>query len=158
MKNKFLFMKQKLSCLQKVFRIEILNILLLIPVIIILWQTILLNDQLNVTKKYVSDYLKTNKINAASNLEQSKFDQLTTEAGLSIDNKNVSFVPLEENEEIVQASYDLLLSGSYIKFLEYLNLLYDHNMLYKISLLKLKIDSSNKLKISFQLESLYEMD
>lgn len=151
-------MKQKLSYLRMVFRIEFLNILLLIPVIIITWKTLLLYEQLNVTKKYVSDYFKTNKIQAAVNSQQAKFDQLTTEIGLSIDNKNVGFAPLEEDEHIAHASYDLLLSGSYIQFLKYLNVLYDNKMLHKINLLKLKIDSSNSLKISVQLESLYEMD
>ena len=89
---------------------------------------------------------------------QDVFDQLTVDAGLTINNKKAQYLPFEEKSNVIKAQYDLALSGQYLPLVSYLEMLYGKNMLYKINSLSLKAGPKDTINIRINLESLYEVN
>lgn len=88
---------------------------------------------------------------------QEAFDRITNESGLIINNKKVSYRVFPEKEGVVQAKYSLKLSGTYLKFVSYLETLYSKQMIYKINNISFRVRSLTEIDIKLNLESLYLM-
>jgi len=128
----------------------------MIAVSILISENRSLSGELSIANKYVQNYFKTHKLPVATNENQEYFYQLITESGLNINNKNYAYSPSEQQEELIVASYNLSLQGTYLNFLRYLNSLNSRIMLYKIDSINLKVDSFSAIKIQIELKTLYE--
>lgn len=93
----------------------------------------------------------------ASSDMQDNFDELISESGLTINNKNVEYSPFEEQSSVIKGSYKLAAKGKYLPFINYLELLQKKNMLYKVNSLSLKVKSLEEITIKLDIESLYEI-
>ncbi len=108
----------------------------------------------------IKDYVQKNSLpiyNVASSRMQDDFDTIISECGLIINNKNVVYSSFEEKNDVIMGTYELAAKGQYSLFIKYLETLQKQNMLYKINLLSLKINSLDEININLNIESLYEV-
>ena len=108
----------------------------------------------------IKDYVQKNSLpiyNIASSRMQDDFDTIISECGLVINNKNVVYSAFEEKNDVIMGTYELSAKGQYLLHIKYLETLQKQNMLYKINLLSLKINSLDEININLNIESLYEV-
>jgi len=151
-------MKLKLSFVSKLFNFIFLNLLLVIGFCWFAYQGQKVYKELNAAKAINKSNDEKYGFNGASIESQEEFYKMIDKAGLIINNKNVEYLPFEENPDFINASYSFSLTGRYLHFIKYLETLQKKNMLYKIDSLKLKVKSEGKISIKMKLESLYEIN
>lgn len=152
-------MKQILNYVQNLINYFYINFVLFLGVVIVLtYNLMLFREKQKVDYAISKIAVKEKTYPIASKKSQEEFDAIIAAHGLAVNNKNVEYLPFEKQENIIITQYDLVMSGTYLQLLGYLNTLYDLNMIYKIDLLDLKSRLRGDIVIKMKLKSLYEIN
>lgn len=152
----FLTTKLRLHYFTKQLSIVVLSLFAIvgISILVVTTTTNLLNAL--EAKRYVDNYFKKNKLSQKTAKYVGRFNQLLVENKLLMKHKQTSYSLEDKNEGVIVARYVLMLSGTYLNFLNYLNTLNNFRMLNKIDSLTLEVESYDTINIDMKIETLYE--